>query len=663
MPSKLISPQSREGNVITSALRTRAFELAMLDEFSKGSVRGTVHTCYGQELTPSLVMGHIRDTDVVFGTHRAHGYYLARTEDFQGLAAEILGKEGATSHGVGGSQHLAAPGFFANGIQGGTVPLAAGTFLGTQFPEDGVSVAVIGDGTLGEGVVYETLNIASLQQLPLLLLVENNGIAQSTPQSQFLSGTIEGRAHAFGVKYFECDSRDFQQTEAVISEVFAFIRAEHKPAVLNVISYRLGSHSKGDDNRAQSQVEELKQLDFLNVLVADDPIWAQVWATIQVEMQEIVSQVVLRDSASEAILDYSAEVIAQQVYATASQPVTSQKTPTGREVSQNRVDTCLASLADALVIGEDIETMPLSMAKPYTGAFGVTHTLSDLYPRRVINMPISEGAIIGLGIGRALAGMPTIVEIMFGDFTTLVVDQIRQQASKIVAMYGVRKNLPLLLRTPMGGRRGYGPTHSQNLESMFFGITNTIVFVQNEWNTSPDTYLRLLSLELPTIIVESKDLYPIALTGSAPVGYSLSRGIDVDLEAITMAPLFGKPSLTIVTYGFAATLVRDALSILATTAEIAVDVVVLQVVSPLDVNEIWESAQQTKKILLVEEGFPSQGLSSSIVGALSSAGVDGVSLSAVGQKREIGASKFAEDEALLSVASIISAVENLLGKS
>lgn len=635
----------------------------MLDEFSKGSVRGTVHTCYGQELTPSVVMSLMRESDVLFGTHRAHGYYLAGTNDFQGLAAEILGKDGATSHGVGGSQHLAAPGFFTNGIQGGTVPLAAGTFLGTQIPQDGVAVAVIGDGTLGEGIVYETLNIASLQQLPLLVLVENNGIAQSTPQSQFLSGTIEGRARAFGVKYFECDSRDFEQTEAVISQVFDFVRSEHKPAVLNVVSYRLGSHSKGDDNRAQTQIEVLKQQDFLNVLVSEDSSWAESWTSFQAEMQETVSKVLLRDSASEVIQDYSADVISNLSGAASPQHLETQKSLTGREVSLNRVEKCLSTLSEALVIGEDVETMPPTMAKPYTGAFGVTHKLSEIYPGRVINMPIAEGAIIGLGIGRALAGKPTIVEIMFGDFTTLVVDQIRQQASKIVAMYGERKNLPLLLRTPMGGRRGYGPTHSQNLESMFFGITNTIVFVQNEWNTSPDTYLRLLGTQLPTIVIESKDLYPTSLTGTAPIGYSLGQHKDVDLAPITMSPLFGKPSLTIVTYGFAASLVRDALSVLATSAEIAVDVVVLQVVSPLDMRDILESAHQTKNILVVEEGFPSQGLSSSIVDGLTSAEISGVSLWAVGQKREIGASKFAEDDALLSVASIISAVEKLVGKS
>jgi hypothetical protein len=124
----------------------------------------------------------------------------------------------------------------------------------------------------------------------------------------------------------------------------------------------------------------------------------------------------------------------------------------------------------------------------------------------VKNSPISESSMVGFGIGRALAGKVTIVEIMFGDFTTLIVDQLRQQASKIVGMYGTKKRIPLIIRTPMGGRRGYGPTHSQNLENMFISIPNIIVYSQNVF-FEPNHYLVLGNIGLPIVIIEHKDLY------------------------------------------------------------------------------------------------------------------------------------------------------------
>ena len=112
------------------------------------------------------------------------------------------------------------------------------------------------------------------------------------------------------------------------------------------------------------------------------------------------------------------------------------------------------------LIGED-------MLDPYGGAFKVTKGVSSKFPERVITTPISESAIIGLGTGMAMRGMLPVVEIMFGDFLTLCTDQIVNSATKFPLMYKDRVAVPLVIRTPMGGGRGYGPTHSQSLEKMF----------------------------------------------------------------------------------------------------------------------------------------------------------------------------------------------------
>ena len=130
----------------------------------------------------------------------------------------------------------------------------------------------------------------------------------------------------------------------------------------------------------------------------------------------------------------------------------------------------LASNHKLLLLGEDIRS-------PYGGAFKVTQGLSFNYPEHVINTPISEACIVGIGNGLALRGYRPVIEIMFGDFIGLIFDQILNHASKSRGMYNQQVKVPLVIRTPMGGGRGYGATHSQNLEKHLGGIPDVHLFV------------------------------------------------------------------------------------------------------------------------------------------------------------------------------------------
>ena len=191
------------------AMLIRGVEQRLLSLFAEGKLFGTVHTCIGQEWTGIAVAEALIEGDVIFTNHRGHGHFLARTGDVDGLIAEVMGKQSGVCGGRGGSQHLCAGGVFSNGIQGGIVPVSAGIALAQQLQETGrIAVVFIGDGTLGEGAIYEALNIASKWQLPLLVVLENNRYAQSTPQSQTLAGEIEARAAAFGIVAERADTWD-----------------------------------------------------------------------------------------------------------------------------------------------------------------------------------------------------------------------------------------------------------------------------------------------------------------------------------------------------------------------------------------------------------------------------------------------------------------------
>jgi acetoin:2,6-dichlorophenolindophenol oxidoreductase subunit alpha len=241
----------------------RRFEETLLELFAAGELSGTTHTCLGQEYVPVAVAPLTRG-DFILSNHRGHGHYLAHCGDAEGLLAEVLGREGAPCQGVGGSQHLSGDGFLSTGVQGQSVPVAVGVAL--HFKRTGqsrVAVAYIGDGTWGEGAVYEALNMAQLWQVPLLVVVENNGIAQSTPLRMHLAGSIEGRARAFGISYQRIETMDIEQIRRALAPQVEQVRRARTPGVVEFNTVRLGPHSKGDDSRDSAELGILHERDWL----------------------------------------------------------------------------------------------------------------------------------------------------------------------------------------------------------------------------------------------------------------------------------------------------------------------------------------------------------------------------------------------------------------
>ncbi|MET8251269.1 thiamine pyrophosphate-dependent dehydrogenase E1 component subunit alpha [Micromonospora sp. NPDC005197] len=244
-------------------LLIRHFELALLDMFGRGELHGTTHTCLGQEYVPVALRPLLTDGDFVFSNHRGHGHYLARFADPHGLLAEVMGREGAVCQGVGGSQHILRDRYLSTGVQGESVPVAAGVALHLKRTEPGrLALVYLGDGTWGEGAVYEALNMAALWGLPLLLVVENNGIAQSTPTDAQLAGSICGRARAFGVDHLRVTSTDTEVVRAALTPVLRRVRERSTPYVVELLTHRVGPHSKGDDSRRPEEIAHARAHDW-----------------------------------------------------------------------------------------------------------------------------------------------------------------------------------------------------------------------------------------------------------------------------------------------------------------------------------------------------------------------------------------------------------------
>src|SRR3954471_11959204 len=233
----------------------RSTERLLLDLFTKGLLSGTTHTCLGQELCQMSVVRALDDPDdAVLSNHRNHGHFLTYSGAFDALVCEIMGRETGVCRGIGGSQHLAYRHFHSNGVQAGMSGIGVGLAFARKLREQsGIVVCVIGDGTLGEGLTYESLNLASVWRVPMLFVVENNGIAQTTRTSDTIGGSILARGAAFGLHTWHLDDSDpelFSKTEDVVRTV----RTLRQPGFLVIDTMRLGPHSKGDDLRDEVEM-------------------------------------------------------------------------------------------------------------------------------------------------------------------------------------------------------------------------------------------------------------------------------------------------------------------------------------------------------------------------------------------------------------------------
>jgi 2-oxoisovalerate dehydrogenase E1 component len=589
--------------LVRKALGIRMFEQRLLKLFSEGRLNGTVHTCIGQEWTGVAVAEHLQPGDVIFSNHRCHGHYLARTGNYTGLFAEIMGREAGICRGRGGSQHICDANVFSNGIQGGIVPVSAGIALSQKF--DGgndIAVVFIGDGTLGEGALYESLNIAAKWEVPLLIVLENNRYSQSTSQHETLSGDILARAEAFGIRTMHADTWNPEQLIETTGEAVQYVRSTQKPLFFRMDTYRLMAHSKSDDDRSRVEVEDYWSRDLLHAS---------------------------RDSHADLIVDLERELEAEldaAVLAAESSPLITGLEPalpdnagtwvptvfTGNDRVVNRIYAGLRGAMEqddrVILIGEDIEG-------PYGGAFKVTKDLSLLFPGRVRNTPISEQAITGISNGLALHGKRPVAEIMFGDFILLAADQWINHAAKFQYMYADQVTVPLVLRTPMGGKRGYGPTHSQSLEKHLLGIPGTRVLALHNRYDPALLYSSLLDdVGCPTLVIENKAMYGEKANADAVSGYQWFHSdhrFPVSYMRTDRAA-----DVTILCMGGMLQDVEKAIEQLFMEHDVIADVICPTQIYPLQMDAILPLVQASGRVLLVEEGHGFCGFTSEVLAEL-----------------------------------------------
>ncbi|MEP6827684.1 MAG: transketolase C-terminal domain-containing protein [Aestuariivirga sp.] len=295
----------------------------------------------------------------------------------------------------------------------------------------------------------------------------------------------------------------------------------------------------------------------------------------------------------------------------------------------------MKSNKDLLVMGEDI-------LDPYGGAFKITKGLSTAFPDRVWTTPISEGGIVGMATGLAMKGKPTIVELMFGDFIALAADQLINHASKFTWMSNDQVEIPLVVRAPMGGRRGYGPTHSQSLEKHFCGVPGLTVLATHEYADPGALLKKAVMARTPHLIIENKTMYarPILNAGALPRPTN--------------------PDIAIVAYGGSLEIAVKAAHQLAEQEEIMTQVVAVEQLYPMDYVELQSAIGACKRVVIVEEGTPGWGFAAECANAL--IGQVTYFTAVKGPEHPLPSSREWEDDVLPSVSKIHDACVELYKK-
>jgi len=587
-------------------LLIRGFEERVAALYRDGEVPGFVHLSTGQEATAVGACWPLGPADVITSTHRGHGHCLAKGLDPAGMFAELMGKDQGTNRGRGGSMHIADPklGIFgANGIVAAGVPIAAGAATAAQLRADGsVTVAFFGDGAVAQGAFHEALNLAAVWKLPVVFFCENNGYAEFSPASTQHAASLEQRAAGYGIPYVAVDGNDVAATATAMEEVVSAARDRRGPSVVEAATYRWHGHYEGDPERYRSpdEVEEWRSRDPLLVHesllreagVADDQIKALEASTADVLDGAVEAARRLARPAAVTLTDFVVR----------PRPARPEPAPPGRDAPVFRtMDAVRGALESELATDDRVFVAGVDVGAG-GNVFGLTRGLRERFGERVRDTPISETAIVGLGVGAALAGMRPVVEVMYLDFIGVCLDQLLNQAAKLPFMTGGSAEMALTVRTQFGAGRSSGSQHSQSLETLLAHIPGLTVVMPS---TPADTYgLLRAAIEdpNPVVVIENRLLY--GMKGPKPPGDHL---VPLGRSAVVRTG----SDVTVVSVS---RMVHDALAAAdAVAAEgIAVEVIDLRTVAPIDMEPVLASVHKTSRLLVAHEAVVPFGIGAEV---------------------------------------------------
>ncbi len=592
----------------------RGFEERVSSLYRDGEVPGFVHLSIGQEATAVGACWPLDPADVITSTHRGHGHCLAKGLDPQGMFAELMGKDKGTNRGRGGSMHIADPtlGIFgANGIVAAGLPIAVGAATAAQLRADGtVAVAFFGDGASAQGAFHEAMNLAAVWKLPAVFFCENNGYAEFSPAETQHAASLEQRAAGYGVPHVAVDGNDVQATASAMADVVAGARAGGGPVVVEATTYRWHGHYEGDPQRYRTP-EELREWEARDPLlmherrlrdvgIGDDELKA-LEASVATELDQAVELArKLESPRASSLTDFVVR----------ARPVVPEPVPAAPDAPVFRtMDAVHAALEAELAADERVFVAGIDIGAG-GNVFGLTRGLMDRFGQRIRDTPISETAIVGLGVGAAMAGMRPVVEMMYLDFLGVCFDQLLNQAAKLPFMTGGAAEMGLTVRTQFGAGRSSGSQHSQSLEVLLAHIPGLTVVMPS---TPADTY-GLLRAAIqdpnPVVFIENRLLYGMKgpqppADHIVPIGRSVVVRPGTDVTVVSVSRMVHESTAA------AEQLAAEGVS---------VEVIDLRTVAPLDMGPVLESVHRTGRLLIAHEAVVPFGIGAEIAATVAREG-------------------------------------------
>lgn len=585
-------------------LLSRRMEEQLLDLFKKGYVKGTVTDSWGNEATAvGMTMPLRAGRDVVSIWHRDLAGHLLLGATPHQLFCQYMANAESLTHAREGNCHHgdAARRRFPMMSHLGkmTSLVVGGTWAARRDGEDVFGLAVLGDGASSTGEIHESLNLASVQKVPVLFLVQNNHYSFSTPTSfQYHCRHLADRAHGYGISGYTIDGLDAWEVYTSVCDALETMQATSLPVILECMTLRLNGHAaydKGDYVPAETKKSWLTR----------DPVPAARRKLIETCGMSESGVADMEEAVEEEIRSAMARAMSvgrpdprrnrMSVFAEATPPkVKPYRSPAVKngEAVGRALDYLLEHDPNAFLMGLDVGV--------YGSAFKTCKGLFERHgPQRVLDMPVCESAQVGFALGATQIDARPIMEFQFADFSTEVGTQLGMNSSTWYFRTG--RPAPMLFRLPCGGGLTMGAFHSGEFEGLWSRFPGLKLLYPA---TAQETFEALVAGfhdPNPCLVFEHKQLY-----------WSRSGEIDFDgnLSAVWRPRRYTEGTdLTVVTFG---AMVHECLAVAARSPR-SIEVWNPFVLQPMDIGPILESVVKTGRLLVVQECGEVQGLGDRVI--------------------------------------------------
>jgi len=588
-----------------SLLKPRLIEEKMLLLLRQGKI-SKWFSGMGQEALSIGMIEAIHPDEYILPMHRNLGVFTSRQIPLERLFAQFQGKKSGFTNGRDRSFHFGSKEHHIVGMishLGSQMGVANGIALGEKLDgSNKLTVVITGDGGASQGDFHEALNVAAVWDLPVLILIENNGYGLSTPSNeQFRFKHFVDKGIGYGIEAHQVDGNNVLEVYQKVQELAEIIRKENRPMILECMTFRMRGHEEASGIKyIPKEVMELwaayDPIDhYQNFLLAEGIIDERSITTIKEQIKkEIVEAWDISDKEAPITQDESKEISDLFMNSSGSENESSSS-----ETEELRfIDGVSAGLEEAMIKHPNLILMGQDIAE-YGGVFKVTEGFIEKFGKnRVRNTPLCEAAILGSALGLSVQGYKSMVEMQFADFVTEGFNQIVNNLAKSHWRWG--QNADVVIRMPTGAGVNAGPFHSQSNEAWFFHEPGLKIC----YPAFPDDAKALLLTSFedpnPILFFEHKTLYR-SVKGKVPTGYCTIPFGKANL-------LHEGNELSIITYGMG---VHWALKELEST-NLSVDLIDLRTLVPLDTECIFESVKKTGRVLILHEDNLTGGIGAEI---------------------------------------------------